>query len=153
LTAHDFAPFGSVIETPGARVFHINDGRCVRHDTLATVQTDGKPACVSLFVSRAVTLPFDLTMMERHPLGSQTFIPLDPEPRWFVTVAPDEDGRPGAPRAFNVGLGQAVSLDRGVWHGALTPLTGPARFTVVDRAGPDNLEEYAFDVGWRVSVG
>lgn len=152
LTKGDFAPFGAVIETPGATHYPINAGRCIRHHDLAPVELDADGrALVSIFVSQPVALPYDLSLMERHPLGSQAFMPLQPAP-FLVIAAADEDGAPGQPQAFVTAPGQGVSFGRNVWHGVLTPLGGPeARFLVVDRGGPGvNLQEHVFDRAWTV---
>ncbi|MEM7496706.1 MAG: ureidoglycolate lyase [Pseudomonadota bacterium] len=137
-----FAPFGDVLRAEDAPLM-INEGRCERHDDLARLAFLGAGrARISLFRSEPVTLPYALTLMERHPDGSQAFLPAGSDP-WLVTVAPDEGGRPGAPLAFLAAPGVGVNLLAGTWHGALTPLDRPADFWVVDRAGPGrNLEEH-----------
>ena len=123
----------------------INAGRCERHHALATVQRGGGEAIVSIFRSQPVSLPYDCTLLERHPLGSQAFMPLGAGP-WLSVVAPDEGGRPGRPLAFLVPAGVGVNLRAGVWHGVLTPLDEPADFLVVDREGDGtNLEEVTID--------
>jgi ureidoglycolate lyase len=151
LTAAAFAPFGAVIETPGAEQRLINAGRCVRHHDLAPVELDeGGRALISIFVSQPVALPYALDLMERHPLGSQAFIPLQPDP-FLVIAAPDANGEPGAPVAFLTAPGQGISFARNVWHGVLTPLGREGRFLVVDRGGPGaNLEEHRFAAPWTV---
>ena len=141
LTAAAFAPFGEVLEPRNAPDRLINAGRCERHHALATVQTGEGQAILSIFRSEAVSLPYDCTLLERHPLGSQAFMPMGPDP-WLSVVAPDEGGRPGAPRAFLVPAHTGVNLRAGTWHGVLTPLERPADFLVVDREGAGvNLEE------------
>lgn len=141
LTAEAFAPFGDVL-TPRAKPDKmINEGRCERHHALATVETGGGDAIISMFRSEAISLPYDCTLLERHPLGSQAFMPLGPD-AWLSVVAPDDGGRPGQPRAFLVPAGMGVNLRAGVWHGVLTPLDRSADFLVVDRDGGGvNLEE------------
>lgn len=153
LTAAAFSPFGDVIETPGAAHYPINDGRCIRHHDLARVETlgAGARALISIFVSQPVRLPHALTLVERHPLGSQAFMPLQPDP-FLVTVAPDAGGAPGAPLAFLTAPGQGVNFRPGVWHGVLTPLAREGRFLVVDRGGDGvNLEEYSYPGPWIVT--
>ncbi len=79
--------------------------------------------------------------MERHPDGSQAFIPMSAEP-FLVIVATDENGRPGRPKAFVTKPSQGINFLRGVWHGVLTPLHPPGLFAVIDRIGGSaNLEE------------
>ena len=92
-------------------------------------------------------------MMERHPRGSQAFLPMSQDP-FLVVVAPDNDGRPGRPRAFVTAPGQGVNYRRAIWHGVLTPLHEPGLFAVVDRIGTgDNLEEHWFEHPYRVEAG
>lgn len=152
LTREAFAPFGDVIEAAGAPDKIINAGLCGRHHDLARLDfgSDGR-AGISVFDAEPRALPYTLDLVERHPDGSQAFIPLSLA-SFLVIVAPDEDGRPGRPRAFVTTPGQAVNLLRNTWHGVLTPLEAPGLFAVVDRIGPGaNLEEYRFEVPWRVT--
>ncbi|WP_294927231.1 ureidoglycolate lyase [uncultured Paracoccus sp.] len=145
ITAAAFAPYGEVLAPRDTATKMINAGRCERHHALATVQRGGGEAIISIFRSQPVTLPYDCALLERHPLGSQAFIPLSDRP-WLSVVAPDEGGRPGAPLAFIVPAGVGVNLHAGVWHGVLTPLDHAADFLVVDREGDGvNLEEVAID--------
>ncbi|QBX33556.1 ureidoglycolate lyase [Paracoccus liaowanqingii] len=141
LTAAAFAPFGEVLAPRATADRLINAGRCERHHALATVERGGGEAILSIFRSAPVSLPHDCTLLERHPLGSQAFMPLGPDP-WLSVVAPDLDGRPGTPRAFLVPAGTGVNLRAGTWHGVLTPLDRAADFLVVDREGTGtNLDE------------
>ncbi|MTH34257.1 Ureidoglycolate hydrolase [Paracoccus limosus] len=141
LTAEEFAPFGEVLVARAVPSKMINAGRCERHHALATVERSGGEAILSLFRSEPVSLPYECALLERHPLGSQAFVPLGPDP-WMSIVAPDEGGKPGAPLAFLVPAGVGVNLHAGTWHGVLTPLDRAADFLVVDREGAGlNLEE------------
>ena len=141
ITADAFAPYGEVLAARAEPSRLINEGRCERHHALATVERNGGEAILSIFRSEGVSLPHECGLLERHPLGSQAFMPLGSEP-WLSVVAPDEDGSPGKPLAFLVPAGVGVNLRAGVWHGVLTPLGGSAEFLVVDREGDGvNLEE------------
>lgn len=143
ITAEAFAPFGELLMPRVQPTKMINAGRCERHHALATVERGDGEAIISIFRSEPVCLPYECALLERHPLGSQAFMPLGPDP-WLSVVAPDEGGRPGAPLAFLVPAGVGVNLRAGVWHGVLTPLDRAADFLVVDRAGEgNNLEEVA----------
>lgn len=150
LTAQAFAPFGDVLEVSGAPDKIINQGQCGRyHDRAVLDFADGR-AGISLFDANPRTLPYQLDMVERHPQGSQAFIPMTNQP-FLVIVAPDEDGVPGRPQAFVTQPGQAVNFHRGTWHGVLTPLHAPGLFAVVDRIGSGaNLEEHWFDTPYEV---
>lgn len=141
ITAEGFAPFGEVLAPRDVATKMINAGRCERHHALATVERSGGEAIISIFRSEAVSLPYECALLERHPLGSQAFMPLGGG-AWLSIVAPDEGARPGAPLAFLVPAGVGVNLHAGVWHGVLTPLDHAADFLVVDREGAGiNLEE------------
>lgn len=148
LTAEAFAPFGRVIEAAGEPSFFINNGRCGRYHDLARAEVRGEGAAVALSVGRSdpVSLPYTLDLLERHPLGSQAFVPMAATPM-LVVVAPDAGGRPGEPVAFLSRPGQGVQYLAGTWHGVLAPLAdGPADFLIVDRVGPGaNLEEHTLD--------
>lgn len=140
-----FAPFGQLLHPRSLPDRMINAGRCERHHALATVQRGGGEAIISIFRSQPVSLPCQLTLLERHPLGSQAFFPLGPDP-WLSVVAPDDGGAPGLPLAFLVPAGMGLNLNAGVWHGVLTPLDRAADFLVIDREGDgDNLEEVTID--------
>lgn len=152
LTAAAFAPFGDLLEASGAPDRLINQGLCGRFDDRARLDFADGRAGLSLFVAEPRTLPFQLDMVERHPLGSQAFVPMTHAP-FLVIVAPDRGGRPGMPRAFRTRPGQAVNYHRGIWHGVLTPLSEPGLFAVVDRIGEGtNLQEHRFPNPYTVSA-
>lgn len=144
LTAWAFAPFGEVLEAAGDPEMLINNGLCERFDDRAMLSAAGAEGRlgISIFRSRLCALPYRFDLLERHPLGSQAFLPMDAA-RLLVIVAPDEGDRPGVPRVFLAGPGQGVNYRRGTWHGVLAPLSGNGLFAVVDRIGPGcNLEEH-----------
>ena len=149
LAPEAFSPFGQVLEAVGDPHRIINQGLCGRwHDLCEPEAIDG-PVGISLFRSETRSLPYRLEMVERHPLGSQAFLPMTADP-FLVVVCPDEGGRPGRPRAFLTEPGQGVNYARGCWHGVLTPLAPPGLFAVVDRIGEGNLEEHWFETPWTI---
>ena len=154
LTRDAFAPFGQVIETAGAHHYPINAGNCERYHDLARVELGGvhpRPL-ISIIHGRHYALPLRLTMVERHPLGSQAFYPLSSHP-FLVVVAPDESGMPGTPRVFITGPGQGINIAMNTWHGVLTPLEADADFLCIDRGGEgNNLEEHVFETPWTVQA-
>lgn len=149
LTAAAFAPFGDVIAALGAPDKMINAGLCGRFHDRATLDFSDGRAGISFFDAQPRSLPYSFDLMERHPEGSQCFVPLHQNP-WLITVAPDAGGEPGTPLAF-VTQGAVINIHRNVWHGVLTPLSAPGHFAVIDRigAGP-NLEEFRFSQPWVV---
>lgn len=150
LTALAFSAFGDVLEARGTPDKLINQGLCGRHHDLAGLEFRDGQAGISVFNAEARALPFTLDMMERHPDGSQAFLPMHQNP-YLVVVAPDENGTPGTPLAFLADSGQGVNYHRNIWHGVLCPLHDPGLFAVVDRIGPGaNLEEHWFERPWRI---
>ncbi|UAB89520.1 ureidoglycolate lyase [Ruegeria sp. SCSIO 43209] len=150
ISAEAFAPFGDLIDISGEPDKIINQGQCGRYHDRAKLDFSDARAGISLFSANSREMPYLLEMVERHPDGSQAFIPMTHQP-FLVVVAPDEGGKPGQPRAFITQAGQAVNYHRGTWHGVLTPLHGPGLFAVVDRIGVGlNLEEYWFSTPYEV---
>lgn len=153
ITAQEFAPFGDLIDAAGEADKIINQNQCGRfHDRARLDFGDGR-AGLSLFNANPRVLPLQLDLVERHPDGSQAFVPMAYVP-FLVVVAPDSGGKPGVPMAFVTRPGQAINFHRGTWHGVLTPLHAPGLFAVVDRIGDgDNLEEHWFDSPYTVISG
>lgn len=143
LTADAFAPFGRVIEASDRAVkIQINYGHAVRYDQLAEIDVadDGGSGAISLFRAQPLA-ELVLKTFERHPLGSQGFIPLSGRP-YYVAVAPAGDFDPAAIRLFRAEGRQGVQYDKGVWHHFLLVQDADSDFLVVDRVGPgDNCEE------------
>ena len=153
LTAEAFAPFGDVLDTAGEGDRIINQGQCRRYHDRARLEFREGRAGISLFDATPRRLPYALDMMERHPEGSQAFLPMTEHP-FLVIVAPDAGGVPGVPLAFVTASGQGVNYHRNTWHGVLTPLHAPGRFAVVDRIGPgDNLQEHWFETPFTIVEG
>lgn len=145
LTREAFKAFGDVIEMEGSAHFTINQGFAERFNDLAHVDvtTEGGATNVSLFLGTPRPLPFEIRLMERHPLGSQIFLPLQDRP-WLVLVAEDVH-EIGSYRAFTATGRQGVNYARNVWHHPLLVLDPESRFVIVDRKGPgNNLEEVWF---------
>ena len=148
LTKQSFAPFGDVIETDGSAHFMINSGSTERYHKLATVETAAPEdqAIISIFRATALPVPMTIRMLERHPLGSQAFIPLLGQP-FLIVVAPiaatpDRD----SVRAFQSNGRQGVNYHRGVWHHPVLALAAHDDFLVVDRSGAgNNCDEYTFN--------
>jgi ureidoglycolate lyase len=147
LTATAFAPFGDVLDASGPPDKIINQGLCGRFHDRANLDFDDAQAGISIFQAQPRSLPYILDLVERHPQGSQAFIPMSQHP-FLVIVTADPKA---TPRAFLTNGAQGINLHRGTWHGVLTPLDGPGLFAVVDRIGSTpNLEEHQFSQPWTV---
>jgi ureidoglycolate lyase len=137
LTADAFAAFGDVIESGCRAPLSINAGMTQRHHDLARVDLgpDGGRTLVNIFETLPYPLPLRVAMLERHPLGSQAFVPMDGS-SFLVVVAPAGDAvRVEDVRAFVTNGRQGVNYARGVWHHPLVVTQRPASFVVVDRGG------------------
>ena len=147
-----FAPFGDILDRQSAPDVMINQGRCGRHHDQALLDfSDGK-AGVSIFDSEPCQLPYTLDLMERHPLGSQCFMPMTEHP-FLVIVAADDNGKPAEPLAFMVPPHTGVNIHRNVWHGVLTPLHRPGLFAVIDRIGDGvNVEEVTLNPPYIITA-
>ena len=142
LTKAGFAPFGEVIEMDGAQHYPINQGFAERFNDLASV--DVEAVNISIIVAKPRPKPIAITLMERHPLGSQIFYPLQDRP-WLVVVCGDPKDRASF-RAFSATGRQGINYARNTWHHPLLVLEAESRFLVVDRKGTGaNLEEVSID--------
>jgi ureidoglycolate lyase len=142
LTKAAFQPFGDVIELDGTAPVEINQGFAKRFNNLAKVDvsTGDGTTCISLFTAMQRPAPIAIKLMERHPLGSQIFYPLQDQP-WLVLVCTDPHA-PASYRAFTASGRQGVNYARNVWHHPLLVLSPDCHFLVVDRQGPgNNLDE------------
>jgi ureidoglycolate lyase len=150
LTPAAFAAFGAVIAADAAgRTFAINQGTTRRYHALATVDLDSGQAAISLARAQPFKLPLTISMLERHPLGSQAFVPLQGA-RWLVVVA---DSTESTPRAFLADRGQGVQYHRGTWHHPLLALDAGGDFLIVDRIGMgDNCEEVQLQQSWTIAT-
>ena len=154
LTREAFAPFGDVIDIDTANHYPINGGKAERYHDLATAVATGENARVLISIVRGTPyeFPLKLTMVERHPFGSQAFVPMVPRP-FVVVVAHDENGKPGEPHAFLTHPGQGVNYPANAWHGVLTPIGETQDFLVVDRGGGGvNLEEHFFAEPYEIHL-
>lgn len=142
ITSEAFSPFGDLLELGTVEPKLINEGRCKRYTDLAQLDVQDNQTGISLFHADIRELPYQLTLLERHPLGSQAFIPMAGS-TFMVIVANDKNDKPNNPQAFMIGTNQGINIHRNVWHGVLTPLSGNGLFTVIDYVGDrENLEEF-----------
>jgi ureidoglycolate lyase len=156
LTREAFAPFGDVIETAQRPWRSINRGTAERYDELARldlVETGGQPL-LSIYRANAQTLPLIVHSLERHPLSSQAFYPLEARP-FLIVVAeagaetaaetaaqPDTLAMGRRVRAFISSGRQGINYRRNTWHHALIALEQRSDFLVLERGGPEpNCEE------------
>ena len=153
LTAKAFAPFGDVIETTDRNFFMINGGSTQRFHRLAEVQLSAPEdqGIISIFRAQALKMPLAIKMLERHPLGSQAFIPLKQQPFLLLVAEPGEAPQASAIKAFITDGYQGVNYYRGVWHHPILCCVDADDFLVVDRQGEgNNCDEFFFPQGQEI---
>ena len=139
ITKDNFSSFGDIISTKDVKPIDINEGYAKRFDDLADIDisNDEGKAIVSIFSALKRNFPMKIDMMEKHPLGSQAFIPMK-ETTFLVLVAPQGD-KPDINmiKSFIVPPGIGINYKPGIWHFPLIS-TVDMNFLVVDRKGPGN---------------
>jgi ureidoglycolate lyase len=148
LTSERFAPYGDVVEAAIDRKTAMNAARFERFDNLCNVDiADDSKVAVSIARCRIATaLPHRIDMVERHPLGSQAFIPLKPYKFIVVVAPPEESVEVSDLRAFVTNGRQGVNYHRGTWHMPLIAFDAGQEFLIVDRApGSPNCDEHSLD--------
>jgi len=147
LTREAFEGFGGVIETQGVEPKLINEGTTERFHDLAKVDVldAGGTPLISIFRATPRPLPIAIKLMERHPLGTQAFMPLSDRPFLVVVADAGDVIEPENLKAFITNGAQGVSYAKNVWHHPVLALGDVSDFLVVDR-GPteDNLQEVFF---------
>lgn len=148
LTRERFAPYGEVIETSRDRSDAMNAARFERFDDLCNVDliNDGHVAVSIARCRTPTTLPLRLDMLERHPLGSQAFVPLSPCKMVIVVSPPGESIDTSALRAFVTNGRQGFNYRRGTWHMPLISFDEGQEFLIIDRGGSEaNCEVHTID--------
>ena len=141
ITKDNFSQFGDVISIKDIKPIEINNGYAKRYDGIANLNTskDNGETTISIFSALKRNFPMKIDMMEKHPLGSQAFIPMK-ETTFLAFVAPNGD-KPDLNKieAFIIPPGIGINYKPGTWHFPLIS-TEDMNFLVVDRKGPgDNL--------------
>ena len=141
ITKENFLKFGDMITTDDIKPLEINNGYAKRFDGIANLDTskDNGETTICIFSALKRSFPMKIDMMEKHPLGSQAFVPMK-ETTFLVFVAPKGE-KPNLEKAeaFIVPPGIGVNYNPGTWHFPLIS-TENMNFLVVDRKGSgDNL--------------
>ena len=139
ITKQNFSSYGDIISTEDATPIDINAGYAKRYDNLANINTskENGESIISIFSAIKRTFPMKIDMMEKHPLGSQAFIPMK-ETIFLAFVAPSGD-KPNLDKleSFIIPKGIGINYNPGIWHFPLIS-TENMNFLVVDRKGSGN---------------
>ncbi|MDA9663071.1 ureidoglycolate lyase [bacterium] len=146
ITKKNFSKFGQLIDTSKKNPISINDGYAKRFDDLINIDVskDKGRAIISIFNAKKRSFPMKIDMMEKHPLGSQAFIPME-DTKFLVFVAPKGD-KPDINKiqSFLVPKQTGVNYKAGIWHFPLIS-TKNMNYLIVDRKGRgNNLVIYKF---------
>src|SRR5210317_1089387 len=147
LTKERFARYGDVIEASLENPDAMNEARFQRFDDLCDIDVGGGDVAISVARCRApTTLPLRIDMVERHPLGSQAFVPLKPCRMVVVVAPPGESVDADELRAFVTNGRQGINYHRGTWHMPLIAFDAGQDFLIVDRGGKEaNCDTHALD--------
>ncbi|MBY3627165.1 ureidoglycolate lyase [Acinetobacter sp. CUI P1] len=140
LTQESFSAFGDVIEKENHDFFAINQGLTQRYNALSVAQISGYNTAVGMSIFHnlcATEIPFKIDMLERHPHGSQSFIPLQQQKFIIIVALPLNHLQPDEQQifAFLSNGKQGVTYHQGAWHHPLITLEAKSDFVVVDRIG------------------
>ena len=139
ITKENFKKFGDMITTANIKPIEINNGYAKRYDDIAKLDTKKKNgySTISIFSALKRSFPMKIDMMEKHPLGSQAFIPMKETTFLsFVALGGDEPDLTLV-EAFIIPKGIGINYNPGVWHFPLIS-TEDMNFLVVDRKGSGN---------------
>tara|TARA_Y100000741_G_scaffold268313_1_gene208587 strand:+ start:714 stop:1211 length:498 start_codon:yes stop_codon:yes gene_type:complete len=147
ITSKNFKKYGELISTKKIEPININNGYAKRFNNLCKINTSLKKGntIVSIFSAKKRKFPMRIDMMEKHPLGSQAFIPMD-ETKFLVFVAP-KGKKPNIKKieSFIVPKQTGVNYKPGTWHFPLIS-TKNMNFLVIDRKGKgSNLIIHKFE--------
>jgi ureidoglycolate lyase len=139
ITSKNFKKFGEVISTKKIKPININNGYAKRFDNLCKINTSLKKGntIMSIFSARKRKFPMNIKMMEKHPLGSQAFIPMK-ETKFLVFVAP-KGKKPNVKKieSFIIPKQTGINYKPGIWHFPLISIKN-MNFLVIDRKGIGN---------------
>ena len=147
ITKINFDTYGDLVSSDDVKPMDINAGYAKRFDNLANINTsknEGK-TIISIFSALKRTFPMKIDMMEKHPLGSQAFIPMK-ETTFLSFVAPSgESPEISKIQSFIIPPKTGVNYKPGIWHFPLIS-TEDTNFLVIDtkRRG-ENLIIHKFE--------
>ena len=147
ITRTNFAAYGDLISSDDIKPMDINAGYAKPFDNLANINTskDGGKTIVSIFSALKRNFPMKIDMMEKHPLGSQAFIPMNETTFLCFVAPPGESPEIDKLQSFIIPPKTGINYKPGIWHFPLIS-TEDTDFLVIDRKGnSENLVIHKFD--------
>ena len=136
ISRENFAEFGDLISSENISPIDINAGYAKRFDNLASINTskDSGKTIVSIFSAKKRNFPMKIDMMEKHPLGSQAFIPMQETTFLSFVAPPGEAPEVNKIKAFIIPPKTGINYKPAIWHFPLIS-TEDTDFLVIDRKG------------------
>ncbi len=147
ISRSNFSAYGDLISPDNINPMDINAGYAKQFDNLANVDTskDGGKTIVSIFSALKRTFPMKIDMMEKHPLGSQAFIPMKETTFLSFVAPPGEKPDINKIESFIIPPRTGINYKPGIWHFPLIS-TENTNFLVIDRKGDgENLIIHKFE--------
>jgi len=142
LTEENFADFGEVVSIQSKQSKTINNGFAEKFTDIASLDTkeDQGQSSVHIFVAKSRQFPLNISMLEKHPYFSQTFIPRHSSPFIVVVAPPSEKPSIEKIKAFITNGEQGINYSRGVWHFPLISIKDNSQFIVIDRKHNEDID-------------
>ena len=147
ITKNNFSQFGDMISTSEIKPIEINNGYAKRYDGIANLNTskDNGETTISIFSALKRNFPMKIDMMEKHPLGSQAFIPMKETIFLSFVAPPGESPNINKIQSFIIPPKMGINYKPGIWHFPLIS-TEDTNFIVIDRKGKgENLIIHKFE--------
>ena len=147
ISRSNFSSYGDLISTDDINPMNINEGYAKRFDNLANLDTskDSGKTIVSIFSALKRTFPMKIHMMEKHPLGTQAFIPMKETTFLAFVATSGESPKIDKIQSFIIPPKMGINYKPGIWHFPLIS-TENINFLVIDRKGSgDNLIIHKFE--------
>ena len=152
LDASVFSKFGKIVEKKNAlELRSINQGTTTRYHNISELDLEIKNgiSSISIFSGTPRKLPIEIKIMEKHPVASQSFLPIQ-DYDWLIVVSEEKNELPdlNTLRCFHVNGDTGITYNKNVWHHPLL-VKKKQDFWVVDRINDQedasiNLKEYNF---------
>ena len=142
LTEENFADFGEVVSIQSKQSKTINNGFAEKFTDIASLDTKEEQGhtSVHIFVAKSRQFPLHISMLEKHPYFSQTFIPRHSSPFIVVVAPPSEKPSIEKIKAFITNGEQGINYSRGVWHFPLISIKDNSQFIVIDRKHNEDID-------------
>ncbi|MDB9998643.1 ureidoglycolate lyase [Alphaproteobacteria bacterium] len=152
ITKDNFLPFGHLIDKKNAATkYLINQETTERHHNISelSLNNEGGTPTISIFSGTPRAMPIEIKIMEKHPIASQSFLPMQ-NIDWLTVVCHENNGIPDLNnlKCFLINGNMGITYNQNVWHHPLL-VKNKQDFWIIDRTKTNepssiNLVEYHF---------